>query len=303
MTWILIALIPPFLYSISNFLDEFLIEKYTKQDGIGSLILFSGLFGIIVAPIIAFFVPDVFSISINNILILVSVGILNVLYVLLYLYAMESDEATVVAPLYQLIPVFGFFLGWSILGEVLDLRQIIGSAIIVFGGLIIALDLELSQGLGFKVKPFLLMAGASFIAALTEILFKVAAIPDTFWVSSFWNYIGFIIISVILFFAVKSYRRSFINMLKNNTNKVLGLNFGNEIITGAGDLILRLVLLFIPVFLVQTVVSTQPIFILLIGIILTIFFPKISKQKIYGKHLVHKIIAILIIVLGGILIV
>ena len=53
-----------------------------------------------------------------------------------------------------------------------------------------------------------------------------------------------------------------------------------------------------PIALVLLTESFQPIFVLALGILLTIFFPKISVEKIEAKHLWQKIIAILITGIG-----
>jgi hypothetical protein len=53
-----------------------------------------------------------------------------------------------------------------------------------------------------------------------------------------------------------------------------------------------------PVALVLLTDSFQPVFVLAIGIFLTIFFPKISVEKIGAKHLWPKIAAICITGIG-----
>jgi hypothetical protein len=47
-----------------------------------------------------------------------------------------------------------------------------------------------------------------------------------------------------------------------------------------------------PIALVLLAESFQPIFVLAIGIFLTVFFPHISKEKIQAKHLWQRMIAI-----------
>ena len=54
-----------------------------------------------------------------------------------------------------------------------------------------------------------------------------------------------------------------------------------------------------PIALVLLVDSFQPIFALIIGIILTMFFPKIVKEKLIAKSLLQKIIAISITLFGS----
>jgi len=304
MNWFFIALIPSLFYSISNYFDTYLIDKHTKKRGVGALVLFSSLFGIIIAAVIAIFQYKVlFTIPSSSIGILIIAGIINVVWVLLYLYALESDETTVVVPLFQTIPVFSFFLAWIILGETLSAKELMGAGIIVFGGVLLAVDIEKTKsGYSFKKKPFFLMIAASFLIGLLEVLFKSVTTIGTYWISNFWNYIGFTLAGLFILFFITSYRRAFISMLKESPKKMLGLNFSNETFNGVGDFAMHLAILLAPIALVQSVNSFQPVFILIIGITLTKLFPKIVKENFSKKHLIHKIVAIVIIVTGSLII-
>ncbi|MEZ4195538.1 MAG: hypothetical protein R3B53_04085 [Candidatus Paceibacterota bacterium] len=59
MTWFFITLIAPFIYAMTNHIDKILLEKYFKESGVGTLILFSSLLSIIALPIIYFSDPNV----------------------------------------------------------------------------------------------------------------------------------------------------------------------------------------------------------------------------------------------------
>jgi drug/metabolite transporter (DMT)-like permease len=54
------------------------------------------------------------------------------------MYAMEKDEASIVAPLFQMIPVFGLVLEYIILGIIPLPIHIVGSFIIVISGIVLA---------------------------------------------------------------------------------------------------------------------------------------------------------------------
>jgi hypothetical protein len=55
MEWFYIALAAPALWSAVNYIDKYLVEKYFKGGGIGALLIFSSLVGIIVIPFIPLF--------------------------------------------------------------------------------------------------------------------------------------------------------------------------------------------------------------------------------------------------------
>lgn len=57
-----------------------------------------------------------------------------------------------------------------------------------------------------------------------------------------------------------------------------------------------------PITLVMTLNGYQPVFVFLLGILLTLFLPSLVKEKIKPIHLLHKGIAIGVILGGTILI-
>ena len=64
---------------------------------------------------------------------------------LLYLQALQSEEASVVAPFFQASPLFGYVLAYLVLGETLSARQMAGGAMIVIGALLVSIRLAPSR--------------------------------------------------------------------------------------------------------------------------------------------------------------
>jgi ankyrin repeat protein len=86
--------------------------------------------------------------------------------------------------------------------------------------------------------------------------------------------------------------------IKNNSKALLSLNGINELIYIGGNIIVAYSYLLAPIGLVLLTESFQPIFVLIIGLFFTIFFPKIIVEKIQAKHIWPKIIAICITGIG-----
>ena len=91
-------------------------------------------------------------------------------------------------------------------------------------------------------------------------------------------------------------------MLKIQGKKIISLNIGSESLTIIGNVATNFALIIAPVALVLTVSGIQPLFVFIIGVLLTVFLPKIYTERISKKHLVQKIISIFIIIIGSILI-
>lgn len=299
--WFLIALIAPILWSVVNHIDKYMLSKYLKDRGVGALLIFSALSSIIILPFIAFFYySTIFNISTTDFLILLFIGFLSAGAFYFYLMGMEMEEASIVVPLFQLVPIFGYFLGYLILGESLSTYQILSSLLIMSGIIILAIEIDEENKLKLKTRVLILIAISSFLFALHDILFKKVAIVEGFWVSVFWQYVSLTIFGLLILVGIKKFRKQFFEMFSSNMGgKVLFTNFASEVLYILGNLSNNFATLLAPVAVVLVVSSYQPLFVFIGGIFLTIFLPKIVMEKISRKHLFHKFISILIIIIGS----
>jgi uncharacterized membrane protein len=255
MDWLLIAILAPLLWAITNFIDKFLISKYFKS-GVGTLIIYSAMIGLPVALLIVLFKPDVLYLNLTTATLIILNSFLYILYLFPYFKALSKADASIVVPIFQSIPVFSYFLAFFVLGETLSNMQIVGSLLIVFGAVGISLKLENKKiSLTWDILFFQLLA--SFIVALNYLFFKFFAINLDFWTVSFWQYLGFVIFGIILLIFVKSYRKDFLLSFKVNSNKILGLNAINEILNIAATIIFTFATLLAPITLVFVINGFQ----------------------------------------------
>ncbi len=200
-------------------------------------------------------------------------------------------------PLYQTIPIFGFILGYFILGETISVTQGVASFVIIAGALI--LSFELGDTVGFKKEIVALMLIASVLYAVNGVIFKLIALDDGFWLSLFWSIVGQVLLGILFLLFVRPYRQQFFAMLKENRLAVLGLNSLSEVLFTVAESVMAFATLLAPVALVLLVDSFQPFFVLVIGVILSLFFPHISKESLHHKHILQKTIGIGLIIVGG----
>lgn len=298
MIWFFIALIGPFLYALTNHIDKILLEKYFKESGIGTLLLFSSLLSALALPFLFLADRTVLNVSYTNIFILSIVGILNVLVLWCYLIALNNEEASVTVVFYQLVPVFGGIMGYFILGEILSQMQIIAMATVIFGTTIISFEVDTENKFKLRRKTILPMLAASFFWALESVIFKAVALEENLWRSLFWEHLMFVFVGIIIFIFMRSYRENFLSAIRNNSKAILSLNVANESLYILGNITVAFAYLLAPIGLVLLTESFQPIFVLAIGIFLTVFFPKITAEKIQAKHMAQKIVAICITGVG-----
>jgi len=298
MNWFFIALIGPILNAVANHTDKFLITKYLKGGAVGSLIIFSSIFSVVALPVVLFINPSVFSVSLLHGIILAVNGMLIVLAILCYFYALQRDEASYVVPFYQTIPIFGFILGYFILGETISIIQTVASLIIIVGATVLSFEIG-GEKIRFKKEVVLLMITASILFAVNGTVFKLIALDSGFWLSTFWSLIGKIILGVVFFVFIKSYRFQFIEMIKENKIAVLGLNSLSEILFIVSESVTQYAILLAPLVLVLLVNSFQPLFVFVIGVALTVFFPNIAQESVSKRNIIQKIIGIGLIIVGA----
>ena len=301
MHWFFIALGAPFLWALVNIADKYLVIKYsTGVRGSGGLVLFSSLIGLFVAVGIGVFTSGLLAISFLDKLLLIITGGITIAWVILYLFALEIEEVSSVAPWFLTVPIFGYALGYIFLDETLTKQQLLGSFVILIGLLLISIDFS-EKNKKFKWLPALYMLLACFVFSVAGIIFKFVTIEENFWVSSFWEYVGLGGFGVLIYFFIPKYREEFILMNKEGGRKIFTLNTISEILTIIGNLLTNYAILLAPVTMVYLVGSFQPAIVLFLTLFATKFFPNIVKEDTRERILLPKIISIFIIILGSVI--
>ncbi len=299
MNWFLVALIAPALWAGINHIDKYLLEKYFKWWWEGAIFIFSSIVGLIFIPIIAIFHPETLQYPLSKALLIILNGMMYIIWLVPYVYALKKWDASVIIPLFQLISVFSLIFAWIFLGETLTIPQIVGGFIIIFGSIMLSFEKNDNKKVSFNVSAFWLMVLASFLTSLSFLFFKYFALEASLLTTAFWEYIGFCIMAIIFFAFIPVYRHQFLKVLKENKVSVLSINWINELLNLIGKFSFNFASLLVPITLVWFVVWFQPLFVLIYGIILTLFFPSISKEKISKWHLYHRFIAIFIMLFGS----
>ena len=296
MTWLFFAFSGPVLWAISTHLDKYLVEKYFKHSDVAVLLFFTACIGVLTLPFIAWYEPTVFRLDAGSIALIVVSGILYMGAMLLYLHALQSEDATVVAPFFQSVPLFGYVLAYVFLGERLSAMQMAGGALIIAGTLIVSVRFGKTVR-RFKLRLVLLMLACGLAAALSGLIFKIFAIDVAFWTTTFWMFVGEAIFGVALL-AIPAYRRGLAAVLRTNTTALLTINGSNELINLGGGLGNRYALMFAPLSIVQAISSTTTLFVFAFGIAIGVLFPHLSRETLSPRDLVQKGAAAVLVALG-----
>ncbi|MFH1608980.1 MAG: DMT family transporter [Patescibacteria group bacterium] len=303
MTWFFFALAAPIMWAVVNVADKYLVSKFSQKDkerSSAGLVLFSGFLALLFAFIIQFFISGISGIPFFDKVLLIITGVLTIVWVILYLFTLETEEVSTVVPWFLTTPIFGFILGYIFFGETLSFTQIIGSVITLFGVFMISLDFG-EEGKRFKKKPAIYMLIACFLVALSGILFKYVTVEESFWISSFWQNIGLGGTGLVLFLFIPNYRKQFFRMLRTGGKKIFTVNVITETLTISGNFLTNFALLLAPVSMVFLVGSFQPAFLLLFTLICTQFWPHIAKENTNKYVLFPRLTAVGIMIVGSII--
>jgi len=294
MEWVFIAILATVFFSIGNMFDKHLLDKYMKGAG-GFIMLAIGVSSLTLIGIISFFGIELLTFFQTSLILLA--GILLVLAYLLYAKALELEDASLIIPLFQMVPIFLLISGFLFLGENLTLTQIIAFVIIFIGSLILGVE-EFSMKI-FKIKKaFWYMFFASILLAISPTIFKFFVLELGFLTTITYDIMGQVVGALGLFL-VPAYRKELFDTIKSINSRAyvyLGLTDFFDLL---GQFFLKYALTLGPVALVSLIISgVQPFMILILALLLTFFFPKIIKENISKKTILQKVIGIVIITVG-----
>ncbi|MDE1925321.1 MAG: DMT family transporter [Patescibacteria group bacterium] len=297
--WLLFAFSGPVLWAASTHIDKYLVERYFKHSDTAVLMVFTAWIGLIMLPFIWWFQPAALYLPLASIAVMAASGILYMGAMLFYLQAIQSAEASVVAPLFQTSTIFTFALGYLVLGETLSWTNAAGAVLIIIGALLLSLDASFHFR-AFRMRLLLLMLLCTFVLALSTVIFKYFAVREEFWSTTFWTYVGEALFGAGIL-AIPRYLKQFMLLLKTNTSALLAVNGANELINLGGGLGVRFASLLAPVALVSAVSSTTTLFVFIFGVLLTIFLPGLAQEDLSWANLLQKGAAALLVAVGVVL--
>lgn len=299
MTWFLVALGAPLLYTSANYIDKFVLSRFVQdKGGVGGIVIFSSLFAVVVVPISFLISPETLSLALSLKIILVVNGVVSMSSLIIYLNALQKFDTSSVVPLYQLIPVFSYILGYLILDEVLNLIQIVACLLIIIGAFALSLTMEGGK-MKLNGKLLKLMSAASLFSALTGVIFKKVALDVGYWQSQFWEYCGIFLLGLFLLIFIRTYRQDFVKLYHSTRGRIFGYSSATEAAMIGADLLFNFSILLVPVTLVYVVNSFQPLFVLVFGLVLSRLWPKYYSEIHSRQGLIQKAAAIIIMVAGA----
>lgn len=289
----LIAFFPPVLDSIVIYLDKILLSKYNINPTI--ITLYGGFVAVFTGVIVMAFTGLV-PVDTKTGVILVASGFLGVFYAFSYYKALTYDEGSRVGSLFQFIPVIILIFSFFVLGEKLQTKQYIGAILVVFSGF--SLSVKKNDLGAFKInKSFWFMVISCLFSAFVYVLFKLGVKEIGFWGALPYEGLGGGLATLCILFFGKNFKL-LVKTKKVFKKKILTYMTVVELLARFSRYILFFVLTLIPASMASVIMSTQPFFLIILGVVLSVLFPHLIKEEIDRKTIGKKILATIGIFIG-----
>lgn len=304
MTWLSVAIIAYFLLALVNILDKFLLENAVNSSRAYTFLV--GILGMAVFAFAPWFLkwPGI-DLFLFNIL----VGVFFPLALLFFYAALKKGEASKTLLLIGgAVPVFTLIFSLILLNDSFSSRQWLALSSLLIGTIIIswlpekqnfwhrALEvLKINRKKTYKGLMLALFAGIFF--ALFFIGSKEAFNNQEFFSAFIWIRGGSFIFVLLFLLHLRSRKEIFSNIKKLNSKKG-SMFIANQGLAAGGFLLQNYAISLTSVALVNALQGVQYVFIIIIGVVATLFYPKFLSENISKPIIIQKIIAVLLIAFG-----
>ncbi len=292
MSWLAFALLANVLYSVTGIFDQLLRRNHIKHNVSLTILWLAAFFFIwlVAIPFIDITIP-----GLPQLAAILAAGIIIVLTSLPYFHALSMEEVSRVIPLWQFSSVFILLFSAAFLGETLMAQNYYGFVAMLFGGMLLAVDKSVK---GFRLnKTLMLMLATSVVWAVGLVFTKFFYQTESFWNGFFWAAVGQFIGAAILLALpgnLGRFRQEAGKLRKVGKSLLLATTLS----TALADVFFLYAIKVGPVSLVSVVGGTQIMFLFLMTVFLSRFFPNILKENIGRKALITKLVAIVFMMFG-----
>jgi drug/metabolite transporter (DMT)-like permease len=304
MNWLILAILAYFILALVNIADKFLLDKVLPSSRAYTFLV--GAIGIFVFVFSPWFLewPGIKMFFVNFV-----VGALFPAALLLFYKSLKESEASKALVLIGgLVPFFTLLFSVFFLGDKFSLYQWLAFGFLLIGIFIISWMPEKQTflnkvfiSLKIKKKPsklsLLTAVGAAFLFALFFVGNKYAFNNQDFFSAFIWIRGGSFLF-VLSMLIPKESREKIIKNIKNVKLKKGGLFFMNQGLSAVGFFLQNLAISLTSVALVSALQGVQYVFIIILGVLFTLFYPKIIKEDISKKIIIQKTISVIFIAAG-----
>src|SRR3989344_629700 len=297
MSWLFFALLSPVVYTINNFIDKYVVSREVKD--YGGMPIYSAIASFVFGTV--FWIASGFpQLSFKDGLLIIMSGMFTVWAVAFYFKALSDEATSKIIILFQMGPVLMLISSYLFLRDFITLSQFLGFILIMVA--VIGVSVE-RVNMTFKLSSvfFLILANQVFWTA-AGILFKFVVESNSFVKVVAYESWGIALGGFALFTLFASIRKSFIGTLFTIKKYAFGIIFFNEGIFLTARLLSFYAISLGPIALVSVLGSASVFFAILLGWILTLFWPKVFNEDVSKQGLFKKVALSILAFLGIILV-
>lgn len=290
VSWISIALSGYLLLAFTSIADKFLISKVVREP------IAYAFYTAITGPLSLVLIPfGVKFLDLYDFMMALLAGVFFIAGVYHSYAAISRSSISRIVPIQGgLIPLFSFLLAFLILDERLSFLQSAAFFFLVSGAVLISFKKEHGAWTS-KALAYAIMSSAFF--AISSVLTKYVFDHSNFISGMIWTRIGFIL-PVPFILAFKQNRKAIFNAPKEAGARNVALYYSSRASGTAGGFLQNYAVSLGSVSVVNALQGVQFVFLLVLTSFLSIYHPKVLKEKINSDTIALKLTAIGLISIG-----
>ncbi len=223
-------------------------------------------------------------------------GVSMAVYVMIQFVAMKYFDMSRLVPVLTTYPIFVAILSQLFLGENIALFAWISILVAVCGAGLVSFGPS-ESGKGTLTIPLTLsLLLASFFFALAQFLVKFISDDIQIWPQSLIRSFGEISVLGVLVFLPKV-RSGFVDLITTPKSLLLYL-FAEGFLAGITLICFYSAIYATDVYLVSAVLITRPLFVFVLGLIMSLPFFNVLSEGTRGKSLIYRLLGTILTVLG-----
>src|SRR3989344_5679730 len=290
VSWILIAVIAYILLAVNGVADKFLLTKRIGNPGVYAF--YVGISSLAVLALLPF---GIHALTPANYLVAALAGIAFTFALYFFYLSIQRASISRILPIEGgLVPFFTLILAYFTGLDSLNHTQLLAFALLVIGAVVI--DFKKTKT-GWHALGWRDMVLAAFLFAVSFILTKYIYNETNFISGLIWTRLG-LALGAAFFLPSPKTRHDIMAAPRQTSKQSKFLFYSSHMAGAAGSLLQNYAIALGSVVIVNALQGVQFVFVLLLGIVFSEFYPKILKEDITGSILAQKIIAIALITTG-----
>ncbi len=302
MQWIIFCILAALFFSIGVFIDNYLTDVIFKGKKPQSIKVVDAFLYLILAIAIAV-IFGLKEMPIALIILAIISGAITSLASLPYYLGLRDEEATTATIFFQITPILCIIGDFIILNRTITQQQVYGFFLVLSAPFIITLARQHKKTRKLELKASLLLLAHAVLYAIGSIVYAKAEQdkPDTMTLY-FWFIFGRSLFDFIVTIIRPNLRERIKQVMKVSPAKFLIAAVATLVFAVAGDFLLRYSYTITATSLATVLSNASELIItFILGIILTLIWPKFGREKLNRHIIVSHLIAIILVVIGIIL--